>query len=281
MTNPDKTARRPWRFFSIDETADGRGSKARLHRRWFFTSADDRIDGHVELVVLGGEYRFGWGFQFGRNGSDSDVGLDLHAGRLGNLYLRLRSPWTSWLNIPQGRPDWASARHTGITVLPGDGVWIRGTFEDVDGHWRSGQPWWRAWSFGRVDVLGRSKMTTLQVDGGRTSVPMPEGVYQATWNEVSTVTRHKRWPGTWVDAVRGPGRHRYFTVEVEGGIPVQGKGEDSWNCGMDGLFSCSGPTLEAAIGNMVAAALRGRRRYGGPHDLPRPMSVTEAAEAHV
>ena len=47
-----------------------------------------------------------------------------------------------------------------------------------------------------------------------------------------------------------------------------------------GVFGTSGATVEEAVGNYVKAVLRNRENYGGPHDLDRPMTVSEA-EARV
>jgi hypothetical protein len=65
-------------------------------------------------------------------------------------------------------------------------------------------------------------------------------------------------------------------LDIPGGIPHEGKGENSWDCGMDGLFGCSGATVAEAIANAVRHTQRDRERYGGPHNLTRPMTVAEA-----
>jgi hypothetical protein len=53
-------------------------------------------------------------------------------------------------------------------------------------------------------------------------------------------------------------------LDIPGGIPHNGKGENSWDCGDDGLWGCGGDTVEEAIGHAVSSVLRSRRRYG--HD---------------
>ena len=46
---------------------------------------------------------------------------------------------------------------------------------------------------------------------------------------------------------------------------------------MDGVLGTSGATLEEAVANLVRSVMRDRSRYGGPHDLPGPMTIAEAA----
>jgi hypothetical protein len=232
-------------------------------------------EAHAEWCLFG-PYRFGLGFEFGRNGGESDLGLTLHAGRIGNLYLRLRAPWTSWARVRPDRPEKYTPRHTGLTLFPDKGVWLRLGFEELADQWTKGQPWWRSWSFGKRDVMGPTEHQPDTIEVGMTQIPLPEGKYQATWEHKVTTTRYKRFPGTWRDRVAGPRMRSDFWLDIPGGIPVEGKGEDSWNCGMDGLFGCGATTLEAAIGQAVSHVLRDRKRYGGPHDLTRPMTVAEA-----
>jgi hypothetical protein len=67
-------------------------------------------------------------------------------------------------------------------------------------------------------------------------------------------------------------RKRWFTqvnysaeVEPRTPIPYQGKGENSWDCGEDGLHSMMGPAqnLEEAIAATVRSVLGSRRKYDG------------------
>jgi len=225
-----------------------------------------------------GKHGFGWGFRFGRNGSESDLGLNLYAGRLASLWLRLRAPWTKWARVteeadPKG---WHNARHSGVRIHPHEGCQIAGEWEAYDGHWSRSDPWWRQWSITTTTILGRTKMETTEGESGATVVPLPEGNYLATWQEKTHTTRYRRAPGTWLDRLNGPRVTHFYNLSVEGGIPVEGKGENSYDCGMDGVFDASGSTVPDAVAAMVRAVLRDRDRYGGPHNLTRPMTVAEA-----
>ena len=246
------------------------------HRRMSLHGPNVQASAEWNLLAKHG---FGLGFEAGRNGGESDLGLNLYAGRLASLWLRLRAPWTSWVRVSKEKDPkgWYNARHTGLRLFPHEGCFLSGEFEAYEGHWSRSDPWWRRWSLTKTTLLGRSRSDAVTELGGATVVPMPEGVYDATWERKEVTTSYVRWPGTWLDKLRGPRPHRWVNVNVEGGIPVEGKGESSYDCGMDGLFGCSGATVEEAVGNAVKFVLRDRQRYGGPHDLDRPMTVQEAA----
>lgn len=243
------------------------------------TLTTPKVEGRAEVSTRA--HNFGYGFQLGRNGSESDLGLDLYAGPLGALWLRIRSPWTAWARISQGKPDWYSARHTGIRFRPRGGCIVEVMIEDIDGVWRRGQPWWRSMKLTTTTILGRTKTTEDVTASGPTNVAMPEGVYPATWKRTTYSHRHVRLPGTLIDRVRGPRQHTSIEIDVPGGIPVEGKGENSWDCGMDGVFSESGPdcTVAEATERLAASVVKQRKRHGGPHNLTKPTTVAEAEQA--
>lgn len=264
--------------------------------RWLWTRRPGnggRIDRAVEyhgpkswakadLSVLS-KHNFGWGFQVGRNGSESDLGIDVQAGKILHLWTRFRAPWLAWLRIDKdsGDRDWYEARHYGVMIRPHGMAWLRiqtGELEhsshrrNKDGsRGRSG-----SWTLNKHTFLGLNRLTVVEGDSGETVVPMPEGSYRATWTEKISTTQYTAPLGRLRDRIVGPRTHRYISLSIPGGIPVEGKGENSWDCGMDGVMGTSGGTVEEAVANAVRAALRDRKQYGGPNDLDRPMSITEA-----
>jgi hypothetical protein len=130
----------------------------------------------------------------------------------------------------------------------------------IDDEYRSDRPWHRNTVALHVKdrILGRPAYSLARGEPVPILIPMPEGCYEATATpETATWTRRfgikTTWEG-WDIAIPG------------GGIPHEGKGENSWDCGEDGLcgIGCEG-TLEQAIGKVVAASLRNRKRYGGKH----------------
>lgn len=122
--------------------------------------------------------------------------------------------------------------------------------------WRSAGPWWKKditlpiadW------LIGRARIEKIDGERREVIVPMPEGSYRATAQHCVYETRRRwYWP---VD------RRPSVWLNIPGGIPCSGKGENSWDCGDDGLFGCGGDTEEEAIAHAVRSSLRDRRRQG-------------------
>ena len=129
--------------------------------------------------------------------------------------------------------------------------------------WRAVDPWWiRGISLNLPDLVLGPHRHVLMTDreGIPVQIPMPEGVYHGTAKFERRTWKRPRWRA----------KTRLFTsVDVpNGGIPHAGKGENSWDCGDDGLcgWSVEGHALERAIAHGVETVLVARRRYGMPSD---------------
>ncbi len=141
--------------------------------------------------------------------------------------------------------------------------------------WRSADPWWvQGVSVNFEDLLlGRAKHSKQILDTKEVLIPMPEGCYPATVSVEEHTWKRPRWFAK---------KRIDSSVDIPGGIPHDGKGTASWNCGEDGLFGCgnAGDSIEKAIGNTVAIVLESRRRYGKARDLEPVMSPrVKAADA--
>ena len=125
----------------------------------------------------------------------------------------------------------------------------------ADDNWGRDRPWHRNTICFHVEdwVKGKPEYSDVAGESFETYVPMPEGCYLATATPHKRTWRRKRWFKTERDSV---------DLKIEGGIPFAGKGENSWDCGDDGLWGTGGETLEKAIGNVVASVLEYRKRYG-------------------
>jgi hypothetical protein len=127
------------------------------------------------------------------------------------------------------------------------------------GEWRAADPWWiRVLSIDLKDlVLGRLTYKAEELALVPCQVPMPEGNYPAV-AKVQRVTRGRtRWfkrTGQEVD------------LSIPKGIPFAGKGENSWDCGDDGLFGLSGNSIDDAIRRAQASVTERRQRYGHASD---------------
>lgn len=205
--------------------------------------------------------RFHWGWTVFRR---STLGVELGRGRL-SVGLGFASLYLRWA----GGGVWEVSWHNG-------GLWVRTPWERQM-EWRSSDPWWKKTiKLPVIDwLLGRDRCTTTKGTPFEVFIPMPEGSYRAMATPETRVWR-RRWyvPQKRRDSV---------WLDIPGGIPCSGKGENSWDCGDDGLWGCGGDTLELAIGHAVASSLRDRRRYG--HDSKgtgrKPALVVGAGAAAV
>lgn len=130
--------------------------------------------------------------------------------------------------------------------------------------WSRTAPWCRWWRQGSIDfadlVLGRRRhqLEVLQ-QGIPVVIPMPEGVYHGIAKIERRTWKRPRWFAF----------SRVSTViDCPKGIPFAGKGENSWDCGDDGLFGwgAEGRSLAKAICHGVEIVLESRKRYGMPSE---------------
>ncbi len=110
-------------------------------------------------------------------------------------------------------------------------------------------------------ILGRRECTTEVIAQGEALVPMPEGCYPATWQRERRTWRRDRIP--WPLDTRTD-----VSLTIKPGVPVPGKGENSWDIEDDAVCGTGGSTVAAAIGNAVKSALRQRHQYAGPGWTP-------------
>jgi hypothetical protein len=112
------------------------------------------------------------------------------------------------------------------------------------------------WSWDRW-LFGSPELAKSVLDFGTTVVPMPEGPYDAKWQV-------EEWTRTW-PRFRRPKTSKHGEISVDGGIYVPGKGENSWDCGDDAIFSvgCNEGTEQALVAKYVESVYRSRLNYGG------------------
>lgn len=143
-------------------------------------------------------------------------------------------------------------------------AWLH-VWRDPWGGWSRSDRWWqyRQWSVNFADLLfGRLRCARTVVEEGEAIVPMPEAVYPATYTVEDFVWTRCRWPGAWC-------RRRDYWLNLGAGIPVPGKGENSWDCDENAIGGIGGRTLEHAVSRAVESALESRRRYGGRDWAPK------------
>src|SRR6266567_1371071 len=176
--------------------------------------------------------------------------------RLFGLYFSLeRWPWLR---------KWKAANHHGKETSFAIHHWTFWWRLWHDEHeWKSTTPKWRHGSFTLPDFfLGKAKYTRVNQGSKDIVIEMPERAYPATLTFSTSTWKRRRWP--WAKRVE------YAEIEVEGGVPIPGKGENSWDCDDDAIFSssmaCS--SEKDAIERFIQSANHTRERYGGKNWLP-------------
>lgn len=171
--------------------------------------------------------------------------------------------WGLYLSV-DGLPKWLrrwlpeEERECSLGVHDGC-VWINPWTRVHE--WRSKDPWWRKGLVLHVDdwLRGRRDYKAEVLQERDVLVPMPEGSYPARARLERCTWSRKRWWSLVLKRV---------TIDVDNGIPHEGKGTESYNCGEDGTYSltCPADTIEEGIGKLVASVLESRKRYGGGHE---------------
>lgn len=166
-----------------------------------------------------------------------------------SIYLHWFGFYISLRDDDNDRGRWDISWHDGALWM--EHPWIR-----QDG-WDRSDPKWRRGPV-RLPIvdwlIGRAVCETTEQAMDPVLIPMPEGCYQAA------VTRGAR---TWRRRWYWPLRHRVdIWLDIPGGIPHAGKGENSWDCGDDALCGIGGATIEEAIGRAVSSVLSSRTRHG-------------------
>lgn len=175
-----------------------------------------------------------------------------HHASIGLYWLYASIGWkTPWAKF-KGR------RNLSLTFHGGSMYWC--LWRD-DFSWSRDVPRWRDGSFSFVDaLLGRWKCETKIVETRDVLVPMPEGTYQATAELTDFIYTRPRWFTKTV---------RRVDIKVPKGIPFEGKGENSWDCGSDATYGmCTGPcsSIPEAVGKLVGSVLKDRVKNGGWSD---------------
>lgn len=188
-----------------------------------------------------------WEWGFFRRASSLGVSL-------GSRSFSIRVPWLISLYVHARDDDAFSRREFEIRVND-DCVWISHPWVRQM-EWRSDDPWWRKDIVLHVVdwLIGKARYEDVKGQPFRVVVPMPEGCYYAQATpSTSTWTRRWYWPKK---------TRKSVSLHIPGGIGHSGKGENSWDCGDDGLWGCGGDDVYAAIARAVESVLHSRRRYG-------------------
>lgn len=138
------------------------------------------------------------------------------------------------------------------------------------GYWSKEIPRWMDGHFCISDaVLGPNEYSEVNLSPMQhIQIPMPEGNYKATCIMQRTTWKRPRWPFPIV-VTRAK-------IEIPDGIPVPGKGENSWDCGPDATYgmTCNADSVEAGVARLVESVLSTRKKRCGSHiytERPEPL----------
>lgn len=166
--------------------------------------------------------------------------------------------WSFWLWAEPGRYRYRESREFDLS-WHGGGFWLNPWIVRHEGGCKA-DPWWRRthhWDVGRM-IFGRPRYRMVEGPPRSVLIPMPEGCYAAHAHEY-----RQEWRYRFGIVRRQVGWD--FEIDSPAGIPFQGKGENSWDCGPDGTRSIAirgEPCLEEAIGRVVGDMLKLRARRG-------------------
>jgi hypothetical protein len=159
-----------------------------------------------------------------------------------SLYVSYRDQdeWGNGYGIKiHNRMLWWSFGHNDIEWSSSDSRWIRGSFDPLE------------------FLLGKHQVEFTTLEEREVLIPMPEGCYHGKATMKLRRDYRARFPRLTTHYSRQP------WVDVDAGIPFDGKGENGWDCGGDALYGTgAGNSIEEAIGYVVARALESRKRYG-------------------
>ena len=105
--------------------------------------------------------------------------------------------------------------------------------------------------------LGRSRYRSREILNTTVGLTLLEGTYPIAVRLTEDSWTRPRWPR--------PEVVRRAHMDIEGGIPIPGKGECEYDCGEDAIFemTCQARSVGEAISVLARDVLSTRLRYGG------------------
>lgn len=149
-----------------------------------------------------------------------------------------------------------------------DGAMWWHIWQDPD-EWHSDDSKWRRGSFYPLDfILGKDKYSFQDKAKEEREIAFPEGTYTARVRLFTSTWKRPRWP-----RARTVERAE---VDVKGGVPIPGKGENSYDLDQDATFSLTTPanSVDEAVEKFVKTINNTRLKYGGENWVPEKVSNT-------
>lgn len=137
--------------------------------------------------------------------------------------------------------------------------------------WSSRTPKWRDGALNFADLLlGKMKYSHVPYAEETVTIALPEGSYSARIQLLTSTWKRPRWPWTT--------QMERAEISILDGIPVPGKGENSWDCDEDAVFSLttSASTISDAVEKLIQHIQETRLHYGGKGWQPEPKQRGDA-----
>jgi len=200
--------------------------------------------------------------------------IQLHLNSLGETAIALRvSLWLfsiyvstqnrrlyNWLEPKTCRKGkiYSSGRSIGVAFFDGT-LWFDLWADMMD--YESTDPWWWKFDINLADLfLGKAKYYKNIIKKGGAEIDMPEGIYPANFEIARQTWKRPRWFKKVVESV-------WFDLPV--GIPAYGKGESSWNCGIQATTGIGFPwrgNIHQATKGVAMRLLQDRQMCGSLSD---------------
>jgi len=192
--------------------------------------------------------------------SDSNISFNISVPFVVSLYFSIdRARWVKHLpGVKWNGHSSSGDREISFRIF-NNALWWRLWRNPMEGYARD----WRDSCFHFDDfILGRNKHSKSDHSSGDYLLVMPEGAYPVKIELYTSTWKRPRWP--WFQSVRRA------SIETEHGVPIPGKGENSYDCEDDALYggTYSATTVDEALQKMHDSVMRDRLRYGGSEWIP-------------
>lgn len=187
------------------------------------------------------------------------------------IWIGLESRWLYKILEPiTKRKDqkYTNGRTIGLSIHSGS-IWVSLWDDPMES--RGKDPWWWHFTITPMDILfGKAKHSETTEQEGNCVVTMPEkdyaGTYKIFWSY---------WKRPFSPFVK---KLRRISVEIPEGIPIPGKGENSWDCDDDATFGVTMPlpehqNIHDACKQIAFNALKDREKRAGLSWLPRKFTT--------
>ena len=264
-----------WHWQNLGKKDGKRGLNGRAWLHLYWGNPDVRGQGRkltclgIQWVLLRGQHSVGVSLDVGGGDSDRDIDFALRIPYFG-VYLSAEDMWPRRWQFYNPGQKYPSSRELCVKWHD-QALWIALLRDPDEGYGRGGPPFWKdARSHQRhivihpLDVLlGRTRYAAETLAEEAAEVELPEGRYPVRVTIQRQTWTRPRWP--WARKVRISA-----TVKSEKGLPIPGKGENSWDIGDDAYYSIGTPAATAmdAIQYAAERVSETRQRYGGQDWAP-------------